>query len=105
MLTLMQVIPKVLLLHDTAAADILKLESLVADVEHVLIYFHYYKYEYTYGDWLMRISTSISFACWEDIEIVGMKFQVKKAGVEFILQSENDVENGVMKASAYLTLL
>jgi hypothetical protein len=39
---------------------------------------------------------------------VGMKFQVKKAGVnvaEFILQSENDLENGVMKASAYLTLL
>jgi len=108
MLTLMQVIPKVLLLHDTAAADILKLESLVADVEHVLIYFHYYKYEYMYGDWLMRIATSISFACWEDIDIVGMKFQVKKAGVnvaEFILQSENDLENGVMKASAYLTLL
>jgi hypothetical protein len=39
---LMQVIPKVLLLHDKAAADILKLAALlVADVEHVLIYFHY----------------------------------------------------------------
>ena len=63
LMLLMQVIPKVLLLHDTAAADILKLESLVADVEHVLIYFHYYKYEYMYGDWLMRIATSISFAC------------------------------------------
>jgi hypothetical protein len=30
LMLLMQVIPKVLLLHDTAAADILKLESTVA---------------------------------------------------------------------------
>jgi hypothetical protein len=30
LMLLMQVIPKVLLLHDTAAADILKLESIVA---------------------------------------------------------------------------
>ena len=65
LMLLMQVIPKVLLLHDTAAADILKLESLlVADVEHVLIYFYYYKYECMYdSDWLTRIATSISFAC------------------------------------------
>jgi hypothetical protein len=42
LMLLMQVIPKVLLLHDKAAADILKLAALlVADVEHVLIYFHY----------------------------------------------------------------
>jgi hypothetical protein len=35
---LIQVIPKVLLFHDTVAADKFKLESLlVADVEHVLL--------------------------------------------------------------------
>ena len=53
LMLLMQVIPKVLLFHDTAA-DIFKLESLlVADVEHVLLYFRNYKYTYEkgmYGD-------------------------------------------------------
>ena len=56
-----QVFPKVLLFHDTVAADILKLESLVADVEHVLLYFHYYR---MYGDWggVRMLATSIAFA-------------------------------------------
>ena len=38
LMLLIQVIPNILLFHDTVAADIFKLESLlVADVEHVLL--------------------------------------------------------------------